>query len=203
VPESHSLPQWNYYRMLEADLERSFRYIQPTNNHLDVYSDHFSMIILAACSEIENALQAFSQLVDCTPTPKKILQFHLCITSVYPSFCETQIAMPRFNARFTPWGTWSQTEAPDWWTNGYNKIKHDRINHPTAATFKHALGAMAGLQTLLLHYYRQFLPGAYMPAELEPHLLRLVEESGAFNNGGISWRWDLPDEIKAKRTNHS
>jgi len=42
----HDLPHWNYYKLLERDLEGCFRYVHPCDGHFDVYSDEFARIIL-------------------------------------------------------------------------------------------------------------------------------------------------------------
>jgi len=188
----HSLPQWNYYQMLEADLEKSFRYIQPSPTQYSVTSDHFSMIILAAAAEIENALALVANHIACQPPPGNIHQYFTCVTGTYPNFCNTKISMPRFSGMFTPWQGWSASSAPDWWTNGYNKIKHDRLNYPDAPTLGRALNAMAALQALLLHYYKLIDPHATMPSALEPKLLQIVEPSTDFETGCIQWSWELP-----------
>jgi hypothetical protein len=197
MPINHSLPQWNYYRMLEGDLENAFRYIQPSPDHYGVYSDHFSMIILAASAEIENALNSIAHHISYTPKPNGILQYHACVTSRYSLFCDTEFAMPRFNGKFKPWKDWSDTTAPDWWTNGYNKIKHDRLSNPKAPTLERALNSVAALQSLLLHYYRLLIPSVTMPSELEPRLFRLEENVNELNFSGTSWRWELPNERAA------
>ncbi|MEI6135228.1 MAG: hypothetical protein WCP72_09655 [Desulfomonile sp.] len=54
----HNLPHWNYYRLLESDLELCFRYVEPVQEHFGVYSDEFAKIIVLASTEIENGLKS-------------------------------------------------------------------------------------------------------------------------------------------------
>jgi hypothetical protein len=189
------LPHWNYFRLLERDLEDAFRYVQPCEAHFSVYSDHFAQIILMACTEIENCLAAFAHEVNYTPIPRNIGQFHNCITSKFPRFGETKMLLSRYSLSVTPWSNWSADTPPDWWKMGYNKIKHDRIGHPDAASLRRAIEAVGALGGLLYHYYRvKFGPQSLMPAELAPHLFQLDESHAGEQPAGIFQYWVLPGE---------
>ncbi len=167
----YNLPHWNYYRLLEHDLENCFRYVQPCKEHFDVYSDEFARIILMSSTEIENALKSFALEIKYSPPPKSIFSYFKCVTSVYPRFCEIEIEMARFSLIFKPWDGWSETKAPDWWTYGYNKIKHDKLKHISAPTMIRAIKSLSALEALLLHYYRKLYPDFLMPAEILPQLM--------------------------------
>lgn len=120
----HDLPHWNYYRLLERDLEDCFRYVFPKQEHFNVYSDEFARIILMASTEIENVFNSFSFWAQCNlPERKTILSYHGCVVASYPRFCEMELIMPHYSIGFKPWDGWSATSAPDWWSMGYNKIK--------------------------------------------------------------------------------
>ena len=141
----HSLPHWNYYRLLERDLEDCFRYVAPNQAHYEVYSDQFARIILVACTEIENVLAALSLMTQNKPLKTNILSYHPCVTDKFPKFCEMDVVLPRFSLGLKPWIEWSTSTAPDWWSNGYNKIKHDRMNYAEAPTLIRAINSVGAL----------------------------------------------------------
>jgi len=192
----HNLPHWNYYRLLERDLENCFRFVQPCEKHFGVYSDQFARIILMASTEIENVLNSFAFWAQCNPKPSSILAYFPCIAGSFPRFCDMELVMPRYSIGFKPWEGWSTKAAPDWWTLGYNKIKHDRINHVDAPTLIRAVKSVGALLVVLLHFYRRRYGECLMPAEIAPNLMvpwvREDENLGAF----IGWDWVLPDEAQ-------
>jgi hypothetical protein len=193
----HNLPHWNYYRLLERDLENSFRFVPPSQEHWNVFSDEFSRIILMASTEIENALRSFAFW--CQENSKKldILDFFTLISNKYPKFCDMDMLMPRYSLGFKPWDGWSSTSAPDWWSLGYNKIKHDRLNHPDAPTLIRAIKSVGALQVLLLHFYRYRFKGCEFAYDVKPNLIIPWEKEGLWEGATISWTWNLPDDYIA------
>lgn len=187
-----NLPHWNYFRLLERDLEECLRYVAPVEAHFGVYSDRFAQIILLAASEIENAFGTWSTAKG-EARPKGIVQCRAFALSAYPAFRSMKVAVPRFSLTIQPWLKWSETEAPEWWTAGYNKLKHDRLGYPGAPSLHRALSAVGALLVVLLHFYtsvhgQQFV----MPMELAPSLLATFESAGGINGGYIGWSWELP-----------
>lgn len=201
----HNPPHLRYYRLLERDLEECFRYVEPCSAHFDVYSDEFARIILMACSEIENALKLFAfwaKIRDpATPTDvTNICKLYGVVTHKYPKFCNMKISMPRYSLQLQPWKEWSTSAAPDWWSNGYNKIKHDRMSNPGAASLRRAINAVAALQAVLLHYYRlDALDGEVGIADSGiPELLTPWEEAhenDSMEGASTVWMWSLPDDL--------
>ncbi|MDF1739615.1 MAG: hypothetical protein P1U86_10685 [Verrucomicrobiales bacterium] len=190
----HSLPHWNYYRLLEQDLEDSFRYVHFCRDHFDVYSDHFARIILTAATEIENVLYDFAVWSKYTPTPKNIVQHFDSVTARFPSLPTMQMVMPRYSLMLTPFEGWSSGASPEWWSKGYNKIKHERTHHPDAPKLIYATRAVAALQVILLHYYRVKFGACTMPAELMPRLFHPWDIEDQNHGAFIGWEWELPDE---------
>jgi hypothetical protein len=199
MPADHNLPHWNYYRLLEGDLEKCFRYVEPATEHHDVYSEQFARIILMACTEIENCLRAFALWEQIKPKPSSLPNYYKFVTELFPSFELMDMFMPRFSLGFTPWTGWSENASPDWWSNGYNKIKHDRLKHPGAATLIRAVKSVAALQVLLLHYYRRQHRGALIPADLSPSLIRPWDKTGEWHRGFSAWSYELPDDKQSMK----
>ncbi len=190
----HNPPHLSYYRLLERDLDACFRYVEPIDSHFDIYSDEFARIILCASSEIENALKGFASASNLTPSPANILGFFDVVTSRFPKFCTMELFLPRCSLVFAPWLSWSAQTAPDWWTFGYNKIKHDRLNNPGAATLRRAIDAVGALQVLLLHYYRVSYPNGWIADRAIPEFIVPYERSSPTPGASMLWRCSLPDD---------
>lgn len=190
----HNPPHWNYYLLLERDLEESFRFVPPVSKHFGVYSDQFSRIILMACTEIENCLASFAFWTQCNPVPTSIGGYCNCVSGRFSRFNEMEVVMPRHSLGLHPWKDWTSKDAPEWWTKGYNKIKHDRLNHPDAPTLIRAVRSVSALLVLLLHFYRLRYGKSSIPVENMPMLFRPWEKTDPAHGSYMSWPWALPGE---------
>lgn len=191
------LPHWNFFRILEGDLESCFRYVQPIPAHHLVTSDEFARIILQAGVETENVLREFCVDLGCTPSRSdKIGTWWKCIESAFPRLREAEVGIPRYSIDgVRPWERWTATSGPDWWSNGYNKIKHDRLGNPTAASLIHAVDAVGGLLIALLYRFRELTPLVRsMPIEMAPRLFEVRQPDHGWIGGGIWTDWHLPDD---------
>lgn len=190
----HNPPHLSYYKLLERDLDECFRFIEPIESHFEVHSMEFSRIILMASSEIENALKSFDVVAATIAKSKNILGYHSPVTSEFPKFCTMEMFLPRCELVFTPWSEWSEIKAPDWWTNGYNKIKHDRVSNPGAATMRRAIYAVGALQALLHHLYRLKYPDGWLADNAAPKIIVPHESNAVIPGASTLWRPDLPDD---------
>jgi hypothetical protein len=198
-----NLPHWNYFRILEKDLEQCFQYVQPTEAHFPVYSDQFAKLILVACSEIENALLALSLAINENSSTRNLGDYRATIVKKYPNFWRMSFSLPRYNLIVKPWSAWQkENTSPDWWKNGYNLIKHDRVGNPCSATLLSAISSVAALEAVLLHLYGFKYRTNMMPSGHSPHLIEPMEEEGGVSGATFSWSWELPDDAYAiqKRT---
>ena len=103
------------------------------------------------------------------------------------------MVLPRYKIDIQPWLGWTSLDTPDWWKNGYNEIKHNRIENPGAASLIRAVNAVAGLQVVLLHFYRLTAPYAYI-ADRQPQVLVPYDESDPSGGIGQFWSYSLPDD---------
>ena len=195
----HDPPHLRYYRLLEKDLEECFRYVEPSSVHFPVYSNEFARIILMAAAGVENALKGFAFWAKVrdpkTPTDvSNITKLYAVVTHRFPSFCSMRLVMHQYSLMIEPWKDWSATSAPDWWTNGYNKIKHDHENNPGAPTLQRAINAVGALQVVLLHYYRLESPEAAIADRGIPELLLPWEQDHPTAGASTLWLWELPDD---------
>ena len=158
-----------------------------------MHSDRFAQIILLAASEIENAFGTWAAAVGHSRRPRGVGQCQAFALSRYPAFCSMKVAVPRFSLAFQPWAGWSLTSPPDWWTAGYNKVKHDRLGNPGAPSLHRAVSAVCALLVVLLHFYTSVHgEQCVMPFELAPSLLATFDEQGGIEGGYIGWSWQLP-----------
>ncbi|WP_424952217.1 hypothetical protein [Deinococcus sp.] len=193
-PTLFNPPHWRFYQSLEEDLEKCFKYVAPESDHFEVHSDEFAKIILLAGSEFENVLKEFKRHVAYSCS-ENIGGYYKCVKSNYPSISNMEMYMPRyFEFNFKPLENWSELNPPEWWTYGYNKIKHNRLDHPKAPTLKRAFHSVASLQIILLHYYRLVHGSAHLPTSIAPSLILHEgldpEKYGVF----LVWNWILPDD---------
>ncbi len=186
-------PRWNYFRLLEQDLEDSFRFVQPCPQHYSVYSEHFARIILIACTEIENCIKSMAVKANYQSSLGGIKDYNKFLISQYPYFAQSKVLLPWYGLTFEPWVNLGIGTTPDWWQSGYNKIKHDRENSPDAATLQRAVDSVAALFVLLLHYYHTLNGTNYtIPLMSQPRLFGLEEKPGDWKRSPLGWAWELP-----------
>jgi hypothetical protein len=190
----HNPPHMSYYRLLERDLDACFRFIEPVKDHLEVYSDEFSRLILCASAEIENALKAFASSCGVSPIPANIFEFLPVVTARFPRFTTMELFVPRCSYIFSPWAGWTKNTAPEWWSQGYNKIKHDRLNYPKSATLQRAIESIGALQVVLLHLYRVTDPEGWIADRSIPEFIVPYERHSPTPGASSLWRCELPDD---------
>jgi hypothetical protein len=149
------LPHWEYFLSIESDLARCTRFVEFVPENYDSYSVEFARIIMASASEFDTLAKSFCKLIEPTKKPKSINKYQPIIILKYPRFVEYEIEIPRYKLKFKPWENWSSTDAPDWWTNGYNKIKHNRTSYFKNANLKNALLSTTGLMVGILYFYKE------------------------------------------------
>lgn len=188
-----SFPHWEYFLSIESDLERCSRFIEFAPNNYSAYSVEFARIIMAAASEFDNLAKKLCNLIDSSKNPQNINQYYPIITSKYPKFTQYEILIPRYKLDFKPWLNWNASGSPDWWSKGYNKIKHDRDNHFCQANLYNAILATSGLLTGILYFYNcHFSSIPTIDLSQAPKLLipQDYNQSG-WQSASISWSYTL------------
>ena len=147
---------WEYFLALDADLERTVRFIAPESANFSTYSIELARLLLGACSEIDVVAKALSAQV--TPKAKRedMDDYRTAITAKYPGFATVKAAIPRYGLEFQPWADWQSGTNPAWWRS-HNNVKHERTSHFPEANLENALNATAGLFVLVLYYYQPVL----------------------------------------------
>jgi hypothetical protein len=182
-----SYPYWRYFLALEADLDATSRYVEPTRRNFTAYSIEFARILLAAGAEVDVVAQVLCRQVDPSSTASNIQQYRGKILSAFPRFPTMRVVVPRFALLFEPWRDWDDGQTPSWWRS-HNKVKHERDAHFGDANLENAFTAVAGLFCLVLYLYQ---PALYSN-ELKPwsRLLTLEKEPGYFM---LEQNYELPD----------
>jgi hypothetical protein len=178
---------WNYFLALERDLESASRYVEFCDANYEVYSIEFAHLLFAAASEVDVVAKLLCERFASGLPAENIIQYrtHIIASNALPDLLKSEVFIPRYGVRLTPWVDWKQNSPPIWWTS-YNKVKHERDVHFAKATLKNALNALAALLLLTYHHYRFALaPGQGLSLSVqdttellqpEPALLRLPKD---------------------------
>jgi hypothetical protein len=189
-----TLPHWEYFLSIEADLERCSRFVEFSPNNYKTYSIEFARIIMAAASEFDTVAKLLCSCIDPSQTPSSINFYHSIIISKYPRFVEFEILMSRYKLTFIPWNNWEVGNSPNWWSKGYNKIKHERDQYFHEANLENAILATCGLLAGILYYYDSKFGGIMPMIDLfqSPKLLMPQHYSpDGYDPGGIFWDYNL------------
>ena len=188
-------PHWQYFIVLDSDLDNVSRYVQINSDNYETYSIEFVHIFLAICSEIDTVAKILCKKFDTKfdPLNKKnnIDLYRSIITNECPNLCTMKILVPRYGLDFVPWAEWGQNKNPSWW-NCYNNVKHDRDRHFKQANLENVLNALAGLFVLLcyLHFYKKTV---YMNNLPSPKLLLVNQPYMVGTSFGSTLHYITPD----------
>jgi hypothetical protein len=145
---------WQYYLSFEEDIDRLFRYIEPSEHNFSVYSVELTRLYLAICSEIDVLLKAYCKLLDAVSNPSKINEYAEVVVLTKSGFCSKTVNLQRSRLSFTPFSEWKQQSTPAWWKK-HNGVKHNRDVNFKDANLGNVLNAFAALYLLNLYYYHE------------------------------------------------
>lgn len=190
------MPHWDYFRIVEADLEHSLRYVECDERNDSAFSLEFAQLIMAACAEIDTVCKQLCRcLVPTGPQPDSLPGYAAVILARHSTLVNIAVTIPRYDRLVRPWQGWTKADSPEWW-RAYNKIKHNRTEHFDVASLANAIKATAGLMALVLYLYRELNSGVPVdiPESYAPRLLDIVDESpsSGYINGGVFWEYKLP-----------
>ena len=179
---------WEYFKIIEADLESTGRYVDFNVSNYPVFSNEYARILMASGSEIDNVMKDLCKEIDPSKSPKNIAQYFPIVTGKYSRFCEMKLTIPRFGLAVKPWDDWEQNSSPNWWKDGFNKIKHEREKHYSAANFGNCISSVAALLVVISYYYD--VSSKTMPlidSRFGPLLFSIEEDSSDWKGGGSFW----------------
>lgn len=145
---------WQYYLSFEEDIDRLFRYIEPSEYNFSVYSVELTRLYLAICSEIDVLLKAYCKLLDATSNPSKISEYAKIIIPSKKDLCSETVNLQRFGLSMRPFSEWQPLSAPAWWKK-HNGVKHSRGENFKDANLGNVLNSLSALYLLNLYYYNE------------------------------------------------
>ena len=176
-----SLAHWNYFLVLEKDLEVLSRYIEFAQTNFECYSLEIVRILLSAASEIDVVAKQLCAKLNPNSSASSINEYRDEIKNAYPNLPNFRVNIPRFGLELSPWTNWNNPQGvPDWWT-AYNKVKHHRNTDYHKGNLRNCLNAVAGLFVIVLYFYKEKAENAeLLPI---PSLFRVNDE----NFGGTTF----------------
>lgn len=147
--------------MIQEDIKKLFRYIEPADTNLQTYSLEIYQLLLRTATEIEANFKAIFRENGYTPPKSNIPEYrkinhshHLdAYTAEFPIWTGE-------NKIYSPFEAWKKKGSLDWY-NAYNNCKHNRVENLQDANFKNLLNAYCGLFILLCAQFgsRSYEPG--------------------------------------------
>ena len=145
---------WQYYLSFEEDVDRLFRYIEPSEHNFPVYSVELTRLYLAICSEIDVLLKAYCKLLDASSNPSRIDEYAKVVLSSNKGLCSETVKLQRFGLLMTPFSDWESGSTPVWWKK-HNGVKHNRGVNFKDANLGNVLNSLAALYLLNIYYYNE------------------------------------------------
>ena len=132
------------FSSLEEQLLACLAFLPYTADNHHVVSPRFVPIILDACSLIDSVLRDFVGQPDKRTTFKRYAretEEYLELDTAFSIILSTKLAF------LNPFASW-KTKRPAWWS-AYNRLKHDRLNNYTEATYETTVLALCALHQVV------------------------------------------------------
>lgn len=148
----NSSPHWQYFKMLYRDVEKSFEYVEPAEEHLKVYSIKYYECLLRACTEFESVckselfragLAREGDWLNIEDYAKLETHYKRKLSSYEVGFRFDTIYFVR------PLGTWANHHSLPWYQS-YNAVKHHRAAELSHASLDNVMYALGGLFVILV-----------------------------------------------------
>lgn len=139
---------WNYFLMLESDLDNTSRFIEPAGQE-DTYSFEFAKLLILACTEVESVFKAICFEITGQQVEGSIAKYKETILSKFPNITESTVTINRLGYNIEPFKGWD-TGRLEWW-GAYQQVKHNRGSFFAQATYLNAVTALAALYILIFY----------------------------------------------------
>lgn len=153
IPRINDLsPHWQYFKMLYRDVEKSFEYVHPTGEHLQVYSVKYYEYLLRACTEFESVCKSELFRAELAKPDEWLnIKDYSKLEAHYDRKLSSYEVGFRFDLIYfvRPLGAWSDQHSLSWYQS-YNAVKHHRAAELGHASLNNVLHALAGLFVVLL-----------------------------------------------------
>ncbi len=139
-------------------LKLIFSFIEPIDDHLNIYSLKIRDLIIKASSEVETHWKELMRLNGYSK--KKLNTSDYCKLKEFINF-DIQLYLESYptNKIFKPFDNWNcgfPSQSLEWY-NVYNNVKHDRANTLNQATLYQAVNAVGAVYTLAAMRYGEIL----------------------------------------------
>lgn len=187
---------WNYFLAVEAELVTCARYVEFSQENFGCYSNEFAKLIVLAAGEVDSIWQELCAFLSPSSKAKNITEYYPIILDRYPLLTQCEVAIPRYQLTLCPWKDWTPDRRPEWWSQSYNKLKHERYANFSSATLESTLNAV-GAQFLALQLYHNAVHDEHVKVDLSMRSAlfdpKLPDEYG----GGTFWSYGDPfDHLK-------
>lgn len=144
---------WDYYRSIEDELIQASRYVEFCKDNYSCYSIHFARVITAAGAELDMAFKELCKAIDRKSKAERIDQYRSVIKRRFPDITDAKRYVRGYDLIIQPFASWATNTSPAWWSQGFNKIKHERNRFFGTANLDNALNIVSGLMIVLFRYY--------------------------------------------------
>jgi len=182
---------WNYFLAVEAELVACTRYVDFSPSNFLCYSNEFAKLIVLAGAEVDSIFQELCAHLQPSEKAEKITQYHPILLAQYPLLTQCEVAIARYHLTLQPWKNWSNTQRPNWWSQSYNKLKHERHAHFSSASLEAALNATAA-QFLALQLYHHAVHNEHVSVDLSMRSALFGPKLPSSYRGGTFWSYGDP-----------
>ena len=156
---------WDYFILLEEDVNRIFHYIEPVEENFNAFGPELAKVYLSICSEIDVAFKDLDRLVSSYEDVgwDVVNNIYTSRKMIYSRFADqfrnSWIAIDGSEVVINPWSRWwandgeESNDNPEWWIS-YNDVKHHRLECYSKANLGNVLQSLPGLFVLLSCVYR-------------------------------------------------
>ena len=110
---------WNYFLMLETDLDNTSRYIEPSGQE-NVYSFEFAKLLILACTEVESVFKAICSEIEGEKSHGDIGTYKGIILKKYPNIVNSTVTIRRLGRNIEPFKGWDSGSL-SWWS-AYSEV---------------------------------------------------------------------------------
>ena len=182
---------WNYFLAVEAELVACARYVEFSPANYACYSNEFAKLIVLAASEVDSIFQELCRHLDSSAKAERITDYYSVLLAEYPLLTQCEVAISRYRLTIQPWKDWTPNQRPDWWSQSYNKLKHERYANLLSATLEAALNAV-GAQFLALQLYHHTTNNEHVSVDLSMRSALFGLKLPDTYKGGAFWGYGDP-----------
>ena len=135
---------WDYYLALEEDFLKSARYVELSEQHLDVHSQFFTQSLISAASEFESVCKATANELEIEGVGN-IAAIKKMLVPIMSSVESCSLWLMRGDLSVRPFAGWDQESQKIGWWDAYNDLKHLRHKKLERGSMRNALYALGGL----------------------------------------------------------